>query len=180
MYSPCFARLSGSASPPVPVWSLYHHPECPAAVTFNNTMKWDARHNKKVVQKKLQSRTDTTNSPLGQPLSWHQTLWPPCCWSLFKIYHDTDKSNTNISKEMFTWLSDLCTSSPLTCPVCLRLSAAPGCIFAAEALVLLCGRQNNMERCCRLKRSGSSPQSKMPSCWLGHIRCRTFIHRAGD
>lgn len=52
-----------------------------------------------------------------------------------------------------------------------RLSAAQRCCsrlcFAAEALVLLRGRQNNMERCCRLKCSGSSPQSKMPSCWLG-------------
>lgn len=48
-----------------------------------------------------------------------------------------------------------------------RLCAAQCCswlYFAAEALVLLCGGQNNVERCCRLKCSGSSPQSKMPSC----------------
>lgn len=119
-----------------------------------------------------------TNSPLGQLLSWYETVWPPCCWSLFQLYHNTVKSNPIKTKEMFAWLTDF---DHQQAPDLARLSAAQCCswlYFAAEALVLLCVRQNNKERCCRLKCSGSSPQ--MPSCWLGRIRCRPVIHRAGD
>lgn len=91
-------------------------------------MKWNARHNKKVFQRSYRVWTDT-NSPPGQLSSWYQTVRPPCCWSLFEIYHNTDKSNPSITKEMFAWLTDLCTNSPLTCPVWLQLSAALGCIL---------------------------------------------------
>ncbi len=68
-------------------------------------------------------------SPLRQLLSWYQTVWPPVCCSLFHIYHNADKPSPNITKEMLAWLTNLCTSGPLTCPVCVQLSAALGWIL---------------------------------------------------
>lgn len=55
-------------------------------------------------------------------------------------------------KETFAWLTSLHSSTPLTCPDCLPISAAPGCVLQQSPLFVVPLIENNMERCCRPER----------------------------
>lgn len=157
LYSPCFARLSGSLSPLVPAWTSQYHPVCPVAVTFEVI-----KSSNKITLTQCPTETENsryvtvrvwelTNSPLGKLLSRYETVRPPHCWSLFQLYHNTVKSSPSITKELLAWLTDFDHRRATDLARLPATQCSSWLHFAAEALVLLCVRKNNMERCCRLK-----------------------------
>lgn len=105
-----------------------------------------------------QRTSDMSQSVCGSSLIH---LWGHCCHGMKQsgilvAGHYSSKitiqSNpTRVTKEIFAWLTDFDHQQATDLARLPATQCSSWLYFAAEALVLLCVRKNNMERCCRLK-----------------------------
>lgn len=159
MSSPWFARLPRLHPHLLPVWCSLTHladPVWPDHVNF--TIKFSKY-----------CTVDNSNSPQLSVLQNYWNVSPSFLRSWFHLDSQIEASYTrgNTCVTMCTYRPwphpRVCGSAPLSDVFCSR---GPSFVVSARTMWSTA--------------AGSSPQSKTPSCWLGHIHWQPVICRAGD